>query len=452
MTSSAGGSRTPYHWQPVDRRLEYWPVIHCELCGAAAIAVLPSTQFCIDCGLYVCAGCWRDTVSRCSTCALLVKRPSRKLHVWTLRRADRRLREVIADLAEPDDDTEHGWDRRAQATIKIDASLRAREAAVAHLPRARKQSRVIALLRRFERNLTAARAAIERPRVSRSRPRFAADIPSRGSVAQLALLLRLPRGRYQWITWIAAGTAAAVVTAFLGLSLIATEIREEGIAEGVLSGGPQEGAASSPSSAPAGAARPGVTASPTRNSDALFDFDGRQMGSGLGPGWREAGGGEVVVAAFPTGVDRSARLVADGTAPARTCRTFDAGARAVAVDVFLDPPAPVAARLELADAADGPVIAMDLSESRSVVSIASDVVEGAGVQLANWIHVEMRSEDGGVAWEVTQENGPGPSLQGRSEGRTTEVLTKICLGVEASAGGAAHYDNLAIIWTIGEGG
>jgi hypothetical protein len=456
MTSSAGASQhrqlPPDIRQPVDPRLEYWPVIHCELCGSVAIAMMPSTQFCIICGLYVCAGCWREAAWRCSTCALLVARPSRKLHVWMLRRADRRLREVIADLAEPDDDTEHGWDRQAQATIKTEASLQAREVAVAHLPRARQQSRVADLLRRIERDSAAARAAIERPRVSLSPPRLAPTIPSRGSVARLALLLRLPRRSHERIMWIAGGTAAAVVTAIIALSLIATELRERGIAEGVLSGGPQEGAASSPSFAPAGP-RPGVTASPTLSSVAVFDFDGRQMGSGLGPGWREAGGGNVILAAFPTGVDRSARLVADGTTPLETCRSFDAGVRVVAIDVFLDPLIPVAARVELTDPADSPIIAIDLSESRTVVSTPADVVEEAGLQLATWTHVEMRSENGGMAWKVTQEeNGAGPSVQGRTEGRTTEGLTEICLGIEASKGGGAHYDNLTIQWTSGEGG
>jgi hypothetical protein len=254
------------------------------------------------------------------------------------------------------------------------------------------------------------------------------------------------------MVWIAAGTAAAVVTAFIGLSLIATELRETGIAEGVLSGGPQEGAGSSPSSAPAGP-RPGVTAPPTLNSVAVFDFDGRQMDSGLGPGWRDAGGGDVVLAAFPTGVDRSARLVADGTTPVETCRSFDAGARVVAVDVFLDPLVPVVARVELTDNAGSPIIAIDLSESRTVVSAPADVVEEAGLQLATWTHVEMRSEDGGTAWEITQEDdGAGPSVQGRTEGRTTEALKEICLGVEATEGGEAHYDNVTIQWTSGEGG
>ena len=58
----------------------------------------------------------------------------------------------------------------------------------------------------------------------------------------------------------------------------------------------------------------------------------------LGPGWRVVGGGEVSLAAFPTGVEPGARLVADGTTPAKAPRTLDAGARAVEIDVFLDPP------------------------------------------------------------------------------------------------------------------
>ena len=177
------------------------------------------------------------------------------------------------------------------------------------------------------------------------------------------------------------------------------------------------------------------------------------MGTGLGPGWRESEEGAVSLAAFPTGVDRSARLVADGATPARTCRTVDPGVRAVEVDVFLDPPGPVEARVELTDAVSGQVVATDLSESRTVVSIADQMAEGAGVQLASWIHVELRSEDSGIAWVITQApNGPGPSVQRRSLAGSTERLTEVCLEVEATAGGTAYYDNLVIQWTSGKGG
>jgi hypothetical protein len=438
---------------PVDRRLERWPLIYCELCGTVAIAVLPSTQFCIDCGLYVCAGCWREADSRCSICVLSAKRPSMRQRVRTLRRVDRRLREVIAELDEPDDGMELGWDRPALATIKIEAALQARDVAVAHLPIARQRRRVTALLRRIERHSAAAPAAVERELARRSTLRLAAATPSRGPIARLAPVLRLPRAPEDRRIWIAAGAAATVLTVLVGGSLIGTTLRQRDIAEGVLSGSPQEGAAPSIDSA-GGAAPPAAsTPSPAGDSVALFDFDGRQMGSGLGPGWRDAGGGEVNLAAFPTGVDRSARLVADGTTPTKACRTLDAGARAVEIDVFLDPPVPVAGRVELTDAADGPVIAIELSESRTLVSTAADVVEAAGVQLATWVHVEVRWDDGGMAWEVTQEaNASGPPVHGRSEARTTEGFTEICLGVEAAEGGAAHYDNLAIQWTSSEGG
>ena len=442
MTFSTGPSQhrqlPPNTRQAVDPRLESWPVIHCELCGTVAIAARPSTQFCIRCGLYICAGCWRPAVSRCSNCALSAARPSMRQHIWTLRRADRRLREVVADLNESDDDAEQGWDRRAQAIVKVDASLRAREVALAHLPRARHQPRVAALLRRVERDAAAARAAIERPRERQLPARAAAEIPG------------LPRGWYQRIVWIAAGATAAVVALSLGLSVIA---RERGIAEGVLSGGPQESAAPSPSSARAEARGMDTPASPIRNSVAVFDFDDRQMGSGLGPGWRDAGEGEIGLAAFPTGVDRSARLIADGTTPVRTCRTFDAGARAVAIDVFLDRLVPAVARVELSGSPDAAIVAIDLSESTTTVSIAGDVIKEEGIQPASWAHVEIRSDGGGVAWQITQgTNDPGRSVQGRTSGPTTEGLTEVCLGVEATAGGRAHYDNLTIQRTSSDGG
>ena len=64
-------------------------------------------------------------------------------------------------------------------------------------------------------------------------------------------------------------------------------------------------------------------------------------------------------------------------------------------------PATRSSRVELTD--DGPVIAIELSESRTLVSTAADTVEAAGVELATWVHVEVRWDDGGMAWEVTQE-------------------------------------------------
>jgi hypothetical protein len=443
----------PDRRMPVDPRLEYWPVIHCELCGAIAIAAAPSTQFCIDCGLYVCAGCWREAAWRCTTCALSGKRPSMRLHVWTLRRADRRLREVLADLDKLDDDTEHGWDSRAPAVIKIEASLHAAELAADRLPRSRQQPRVAALLRRIERDAATAWTALERPRGQRHAPRLAPDIPSRRSIARVPPFLGFPRGRPQRGMLIAAGASAAVLTVLVGWSVLGPTLQERGIAEGVLSGGPQDGAVHSPDSAADGGGRAAVTPSPAPDSVAVFDFDGRQMGSGLGADWRDAGGGEVSLAAFPTGVDRSARLVADGSTPAKTCRRFEVDVRGIEIDVFLDPLVPVAARVELTDAAEVTVIAIELSESRSVVSTAADVVEGAGVTPARWIHVAIRSEDGGVDWEVTEKGGRSePAVQGRSDGRATDELTQVCLGVDAIAGGTAHYDNVAIRWTGSEGG
>jgi len=449
LTPAAGGSedglRQPQRQPPVDRRLQYWPVIHCELCGAVAIAALPSSQFCIACGIYVCAGCWREPVLRCSICEPSVPRPSKRLHVWTLRRADRRLREVITELAEPDDDTEGGWDKRAQAVIKIEGSLVAARAALAHLPRAREQARIASLLARIQRDRTAAVAALERARVVTRRTRRIAPLDAtRRSIASWSRLVRESHDRR---TGVAAAAAAAVLAVLAGWSLI-DMLGDRSTAEGVLSGGPRDAeVASGPSSESGGGPSPTATPSVAGQSLALFEFDARQMGSGLGAGWRDAGGGEVSVAAFPTGVDRSARLVADGATPAITCRTFEAGALAIQVDVFLDPRVPVAARVELTNAAAGARVAIDLSEARTVVSIAGEVVEAAGVQPGQWMHVELRSEDGGAAWQVNQR---GVLLaQGRSEGRALEDVTEICLGAEARAGGTAHYDNLAIRWTSG---
>ena len=80
------------------------------------------------------------------------------------------------------------------------------------------------------------------------------------------------------------------------------------------------------------------------------------------------------------------------------------------------------------------------------------LVEAAGVELATWVHVEVRWDDGGMAWEVTQEaSASGPPVHGRSGPHDRRIHGDLSR-VEAAEGGAAHYDNLAIQWTSGEGG
>lgn len=138
-------------------------MLHCEVCGTA-VGDLDVAEYCLDCGRYVCAACWRPAQRQCIECLNDQRGPTgRKSSMLRARRADRRLREVIreaitstavTDASEVDDT---GF-QRATLRLKADRAAHAGRLAVSKLSMAIPPNRRLAA--RLQRSGVRAEAAL----------------------------------------------------------------------------------------------------------------------------------------------------------------------------------------------------------------------------------------------------------------------------------------------------
>lgn len=268
------------------------PGVHCERCGVPAIAKVGASAFCLSCGLYVCAGCWRESVLSCASCAALHTRPSRRTHILTLRRWDRRVREVIRavaafDVIAPDASElrrEHAW-----LVLRADSVERAGEAALARLPRVRLAARVAPLVRRIRRHEVRMRSWLDGlgDAVAGLDARGWRDLPaqSTGVDEEPGTTNRRPAA------WAALATGALTVVAAAVLApgwFVQLSLDEARVGEGIFGGGPDGGVPvqgwdAFADAGPSHSATPAATPSASPGSF-LFDFDTVRMGEGIGAG------------------------------------------------------------------------------------------------------------------------------------------------------------------------
>lgn len=430
------------------------PTTRCERCGVATMMQAGSTEFCLACGLLVCAACWREQDHRCVSCAVLHQRPSWRGDLEVVRRWDRRLREVIrgaalleagATTSDPSIDLRREY---ASLVLKSDGAERAGRVALARLSPARRTLRDVLLLRRIRRHESLARDSLERvsatfPGLEAGGVPMAADAQSTRSPASARELLLIGR-----VLMVALSVVAIVIVAQGWLAQLSFGGGRNG--EGVLGGVPI--GSSGDEVTHTDRASPSPAAAPLASPSTLhFDFDSVRMSNGIGEGWVQSTGGDaaVAVAAYPTAVDRSARLVVTQDANLETCRSVDppvAEVHRFSVDVVLDQQMPAKARIGLRNAAGDPLLTVDLAETQAALSTSGGerVTMAEGLEPGAWYSIEIVG-DRVLEWRVRPRDGPsGSGVEMPVEWFPLRSVGEICLGADGPPDAAVNYDNLVI--------
>ena len=212
---------------------------------------------------------------------------------------------------------------------------------------------------------------------------------------------------------------------------------EARVNEGVLGGGLRsDGGAATPSASP---------------GSLFFDFDTVRMGGGIGTGWLQSSGVEeaVGVAAYPTSVDRSARLAVNDGAPPETCRSLEpplAQVHRLSLEVILDEEMPATATIELRDAAGDALLTLNLAESEAMLSSAAGDLnsEAGGLEPGQRYAIEVVTDEAGAFWRVVPRLPLGSGVEMPVEWPSPGSVHEICLGAAGPPDAAVYYDNLAI--------
>jgi hypothetical protein len=445
-----------------------WPgnggQVHCERCGSRAMAAAGGIEFCIECGLYVCAPCWQASQHLCETCAGAESpRRGRGSSVPIARRADRRLREVAFEAAAlasgaASSDADPSWTDHACLVIKAAGAESVGAQALGRLNEAAAE-RAWPLVRRFHQHALVASAELEQAasRLAPSEGRFklsraAGSGTSVAPEAQPLIPPELPQVASKqepgdrWRRMPVALTIAAAIIVVAAV-LAPGWLRQLPRGEGVLGGGP------STASPETGAAGQEMSPSPTALVPAaspaslVFGFDTVRMGGGVGEGWIQSSG--VAVAALPTAVDRSARLEVTSDAQPETCRLVDpplADASRFTVEVILDPLLPASATIELRDPMGNPSLALTLDRSRATLSTRSGQVlaEAAGPTPGQWYRIEVVTEGVAVWRMIALEDPSGPGVEVGIALPAFAPVAAICLGAEGPPDSAVNYDDVAL--------
>lgn len=412
-------------------------MLHCEVCGTG-VAALAGARYCLECGLYVCLGCWRERRRRCRECVDADRGPSgRGASVLTARRADRRLREVVAAAAAvpstsaPVDDDDSVF-VRSSLHVKASTAAHIGRASLARLTGTPARRRLAA---RIESNAARAEAAVRRHATS----------PTRESAMQRPVP---PRRLAAWLTGVATAAAVAAIVVVVLPNIIDSSdgTREQTLAglsassdrTGLPTAQPSARQSASPAAEP-----PSPSASPT--IILAVAFDELTMNSGLGAEWAASGDTDAVeVAPIPNAVNRSARLVTSGSFGAEACTELAAatGELTVTVDVMVSGGA---ARADVSlDAAPGRLTASYTAERSTLSGAGMAPLQLDGISPGEWYRSVISVRPGGE-WELTALE-KDPVEQSALMGNPTGIgpPRRICIGVEGEAGASAHFDNLTI--------
>lgn len=433
--------------------------MYCEGCGSAVRVQSGSVEYCLECGLYVCAHCWSSPGSRCRACVEASRHPARNVSLRLARRADRRLREVAREgavIAAVGGSAERGdaWTDHACLTVKADAAERAGMRALREL-RGRSAARARPLAERIQRHTQIADAVLDGAASgligldARASLNDSSEVNSTAADVSGSELIRAwrPVGA---LLLVAAGILALVVLTPGWLDLVPLGGTPDG--EGVLGGDPGgEGAAVASDFDDSVF---GKTASPSASSPSAspatlaMGFDTVRMGGGIGEKWiGSAGIGDAVsIAAFPTPIDRSASLAVTYEARPEACHALDPpidDVNHVAIDAILDGEDPAEGTVELRDAADETVMVLGLAASSATLLIGSGpVVEAPGLEPGHWYSMEVLADG---AWRVLLRDDPDGAVTEAPVGAPTlGSVAEVCLRADGPPGAAVNYDNLLI--------
>jgi len=187
----------------------------------------------------------------------------------------------------------------------------------------------------------------------------------------------------------------------------------------------------------------------SEDSVLTVDFNEVRMGSGIGPEWRQTAGREnaVAVAAFPTAVNRSARLETLGGDQVETCQSLDppiSNLHLLSVDVLL-PTDTATAVVSVGVGPGRPALRIDLATSGSTLTDGDTHVlaDGEGVKARSWYRVEIPVEGTTTLWRVTPLDGSlVPLLESEVGTRALDSVGEVCLAASGASQDAVHFDNL----------
>lgn len=216
--------------------------------------------------------------------------------------------------------------------------------------------------------------------------------------------------------------------------------------EGVLAGIPDLRTASG---APARSAMP--SAAPSAAAGRLIDFDELVMGGGIGSDWRQTAGlpGSIELAAYPTAIDRSVRMVAIAGGRAEACLVatgLSTSSTAIAVDVRLAPgDAPASAELTVLAPDEAAALRVVVEgESTAAEPGTTGVLTAVGVEAGTWYRLEIRPGPDGPRLEVAVREAGSQATDQAIEAPWPAELGGICLAVRGEPGAAINYDNVSI--------
>jgi hypothetical protein len=194
--------------------------------------------------------------------------------------------------------------------------------------------------------------------------------------------------------------------------------------------------------------RPSATpTSPANRTLSEEDFDSLTMGSGPGDGWWVQGpAGSVAVAALPTAVDRSMRLLA-GSEYVQACRAVAGPGTAMAIDVdlmFDAVPSTGTSALMLRLASRGLLEARLGSGARMQIFARGAPVTALAVTPHIWYRLSVRIVAGAAIVHLGPREELATALSVNLPAQGSGGFDAACFRVPAGAAASLYLDNVAL--------
>ena len=422
--------------------------VFCERCGIET-PLWPNGAigYCLGCRQYLCSRCYAVADLRCFECRRLTTAGSRSAEgLAAARDALRVLQQASGDLGQlrtatwrgpGAGDAADGEEPLALARIKAACAAAAADHALAHV---RPQFGDKAEQLRQELTLVKTRVGLlsESPEPTPRGPDWVATI--RAVLASGSRRVRDARPAVMVAAFVFLASVGSILAVSLrptiGPSGGANRATEPTVMEDIAGSTPQLSAM--PTSAPAGSS----AAQPI----AEYRFDDLAMGSALGTGWSISGAeDDVVVAAFPTAVDRSLQL-RTGPQLLGLCRLGAPSGRmgSAAVDFLFDPAVPANARILQVPTATGGIELATAEAGSLVLNVEGDSTEVTQVEPITWYRAVVEAGDGGLRLVLSDpESGAETS---HVEVSLPDGLTwdRVCFELPAGAPADLYIDNVKI--------
>jgi hypothetical protein len=206
----------------------------------------------------------------------------------------------------------------------------------------------------------------------------------------------------------------------------------------------EEIAGSTPRSSASPTSAPVLSAAAQPMAD--YRFDDLAMGSLLGAEWSITGSmGDVVVAAFPTAVDRSLQL-RPGPQALRICRLGAPGSaiQSLTVDFLFDPAVPSDARLLHMPMVTGDVELATTAQNTLVLNIAGDSAGMTQVEPMTWYQANLEAGDGGLLFSLSDPESGAETAEIEGSWQAGLVSDQVCFELPAGAAADLYIDNVKI--------